>query len=67
MTQVLEELDRIQRDTEQLRKLAQRYKVARNDREARRISREMSELSKDLEGARRAVEEIDKAEKAAGY
>jgi len=67
MSQVLDELDRIQRDTEQLRKLAQRYKSARSDREARKISREMVRLSKDLEVARRAVENLDGAEKAAEY
>jgi len=65
MTQVLEELDRIQRDTEQLRKLAQRYKVARSDREARKLSREMAKISKDLESARRAVENLDGPEAAA--
>jgi cell fate (sporulation/competence/biofilm development) regulator YlbF (YheA/YmcA/DUF963 family) len=65
MTQVLEELDRIQRDTEQLRGLAQQYKVARNDREARRIRREMVKVSKDLNDARRAVEDIDGAEATA--
>jgi hypothetical protein len=69
MTQALKELDRIQRDTERVQELARQYKAARTTREAREVSREMemAKLSKDLEAARRAVEEIDKAEKAAGY
>ena len=63
----LEELELIQRDTEQLRELAQRYKAARSDREARKISRDMAKLSKELGAARRAIEEIEKAQRTAGY
>jgi ribosome-binding protein aMBF1 (putative translation factor) len=65
MTQALKELDRIQRDTEQVQELARRYQTARNAREARGISREMAKLSKELEAARRAIEDSNGAEAAA--
>lgn len=57
MSEMLKDLDRIQRDTKQAQELARQYKAARNAREAHKVGREMAKLSKELEAATSAARE----------
>jgi hypothetical protein len=66
MSQVLDNLDLIQRDARRVQELARKLSSASSASEARSIRREMAKLSKEIEEASRAAHDYDEAASAVG-